>query len=232
MTAETNTTITVLDHIDKITVPGNPFKEPANEYFALICLSQGMEFLYRQAKRIDDGINQHLGKVVQLAASGSSPFFDGVPRQLLTCSFHWYAVSCCNYVRTIGAIARRQDSSRPLPYEYAKSVIPEVVAFRDKVAAHFAWSTESGRDNDAERLASVIPPLGWSQDSFYVGTLQISLRRSGKSSKSDALKPWSLCKVHEALRPRYWPETIAPVDPLGDPGSVRSAVRCPKPTPA
>jgi hypothetical protein len=213
MSVESKTAVTVLDHIDNITVPGIPFKEPANEYFALVCLYQGMEFLYRQAKRIDDGVNQHLDKGVQFFGNGSAPFFDGVPKPLLTCSFHWYAVSCCNYVRTIGAIAHRQDSTRPLPYEYAKNVIPEVIAFRDKVAAHFAWSTESGRDNDADRLASVIPPLTWWEDSFYVGMMQIHLRRSGKSSTSDAIKPWSLCKVHDALRPRYWPETIPPAKP-------------------
>jgi hypothetical protein len=207
MAAELETSVTTLDHIDNIAVPGTPFKEPANEYFALVCLYQGMEFLYRQAKRIDDGVNQHLGKDVQFFGSGSAPLFDGIPKPLLTCSFHWYAVSLCNYVRTIGAIAYRQDSTRPLPFEYAKSVIPEVVAFRDKVAAHFAWSTESARDTDADRLASILPPLTWSADSFYVGEMQIYLKRSGKSSTS-AMKPWSLCKVHDTLRPRYWPETI------------------------
>lgn len=47
---------TVIDHIDNITVPGLIFDEPANEYWALTCLKEGMGFLYRQAKHCDDAV--------------------------------------------------------------------------------------------------------------------------------------------------------------------------------
>ncbi len=73
------------------------------------------------------------------------------------------------------------------------------------LAAHFAWSTENRRDNDAERLASILPPLTFNSDSFYVGGMTVAVRRNGKASTSEAIKPWSLCKVHEGLRARYWP---------------------------
>ena len=108
-------------------------------------------------------------------------------------------------MRTVGAIAYKLDQSRPLPPIYAKNVIPEVVAFRDKVAAHFAWSTENVRDNDAERLASILPPLTFIDDSFCVGGLAIAVWSSGTASDSKAMQPWSVCKVHEALIKRYWP---------------------------
>ena len=52
--------------------------------------------------------------------------------------FHWYSISACQYVRTVGAIAYLQDNSRPKPLEYVNSVIPEVKAYRDKVGAHYA----------------------------------------------------------------------------------------------
>jgi hypothetical protein len=53
MVIKKDTAVTVLDYIDNITVPGNVFHEPANEYWALICFQHGMEFLYHQAHRCD-----------------------------------------------------------------------------------------------------------------------------------------------------------------------------------
>ena len=207
MASSANSTITVLDHIDNITVPGNPFAKPANEYWALVCLRHGMEFLYLQARHCDEVVKQQVNPTgnVRFVSSGNVPLAGQVPQTLLTCAFHWYAISACQYVRTVGAIACRLDSTRPLPPEYAKEVIPEVVAFRDKVAAHFAWSTQHSRDNDAERLASILPPLTFKDDSFCVGALTVTVRRGGHASDSRAIKPWSLCRVHEALRERYWP---------------------------
>lgn len=207
MGIEADTTFTILDHQENIRVPGNVFHEPANEYWALICLNHGMEFLYQQAQRCDQAVKQQVNPNGNLRffGSGSFPAFNQIPSSLLTCAFHWYAISACQYVKTVGAIAYRQDPKRPLPHQYAENIIPDVVAFRDKVAAHFAWSTVNKRDNDAERLASILPPLTFCNDSFYVGEMTAAVRRRDKASTSEALKPWSLCKVHEALRERYWP---------------------------
>jgi len=207
MATESETTVTILDHIDDITVPGNVFQEPVNEYWALICLRHGMEFLYQQAHRCDQDVKQQVnpdGKL-RFFAGGNFSAFNRVPKSLLTCGFHWYAISACQYVKTVGAIARKFDPNRPLPKDYAETIIPEVIAFRDKVAAHFAWTTKNNHDNDAERLASILPPLTFNDDSFYVGDLTVTLRRGDKESSSQAIKPWSLSKVHEALRERYWP---------------------------
>lgn len=208
MSSGDKSVVTTLDYIDNITVPGDKFHRPSNEYWALICLRDGMEYLYRQARMADDAVKSTLPAGFRVSASGGFPAFDGLPRTLLTCGFHWYAVSACNYMRTVGTIAQRFDASRPKPYEYASAVAPEVVAFRDKVAAHFAWSTENKRDNDAEKLASVTPPLAFVNDSFCVGAMESGLSGGGKSSTSKSIKQWSLCKVHEALRTRYWPQLI------------------------
>jgi hypothetical protein len=199
--------ITVLDHIDNITVEGNVFEQPANEYWALFCLRQGMEFLYRQAQQCNRVMKQQANPHGNLkyVGMGNLPEMRAVPTPLLNCAFHWYAISACQYARTVGAIACRQDSTRPLPPHYVAAVMPEVLAFRDKVAAHFAWSTQHSKDNDAERLASILPPLTFEDDSFHVGGLAVALRRAGKESNSQSIAPWSICRVHERLRSRYWP---------------------------
>jgi hypothetical protein len=199
--------VTVLDHIDNITVAGNVFEQPANEYWALICLRQGMEFLYRQAQQCDRVMKQQVNPQGNLkyVGLGNLPEMRAVPTPLLTCAFHWYAISACQYARTVGAIAYRQDATRPLPPRYVAAVMPDVLAFRDKVAAHFAWSTQHSKDNDAERLASILPPLTFEDDSFHVGGFAVALHCEGKESSSQSITPWSICKVHERLRARYWP---------------------------
>ena len=109
---------TVLDHINNITVPGRKFHEPANEYWALVCLRDGLEFLYRGAARSGQVARAGLGIPEEVdfkyVSSGS---MTGVPQTLLTCSFQWYAVSACQYVWLVGAIAHRLDNSRPKPRE-------------------------------------------------------------------------------------------------------------------
>lgn len=201
---------TILDHIEGIEVPGDVFVNPANEYWALVCLRQGLEFLHRQVADLDritrEGLNPEDG--FRCLSFGNDPRTTQIPKSLLTCAFHWYAVSACQYVRTVGAIAYRQDNSRPIPPEYVRSVIPDVLAFRDKVAAHFAWTTEHSKDNDAERVASILPPLAFVNDSWHVGVMQVSLTRSGKGSSSASMRPWGISDVHLRLVKRFWPERL------------------------
>ncbi len=213
--------VTILDHIDNIAVPGDVFREPANEFWALICLRDGMEFLYHQAQTCDQAVRQQVNPEGNLRFSGGGnlPSFSQIPKTLLTCAFHWYAISACQYVKTVGAIAHKLDASRPLPKEYAQTIIPEVVAFRNKVAAHFAWTTKNKHDNDAERLASILPPLVFTDDSFFVGAMRVTRRRAGTVTHSDAIQPWSLCKVHESLRDRYWPQPADSTEP-SNPGKA------------
>lgn len=202
MTDELNTT---LDYIDNIVVKGDPFAEPANEYYALICLRAGLDLLYRQAIKFDKIALEQLEPSKKYAIYGGGPLIAGIPYPLLTCFFQWYSVSACQYVRTVGAIACLQDSSHPRPPQYVRSVIPEVLAYRDKVAAHYAWSTKNKQDNEAERLASIIPQITFSIDTFQVQAFTVSKGGGGKKSTSKAMQPWSITKIHERLRERYWP---------------------------
>ena len=206
---------TILDQIDHIQVRGRVFEKPANEYWALFCLWQGLEFLNIQAAHSDDVVKQQLnpdGKI-RIAASGNLPVLHQIPQQLLTCAFLWYSVTACQYVRAVGAIACRNDESRPKPIDYVRYVIPEVLAYRDKVGAHFAWSTQNTKDSDSERLASIIPQLTFINDSFHVGALTVYRRCGGKASNSETIKPWNICEVHKRLRKRYWPDQQADPTP-------------------
>jgi len=80
---------------------------------------------------------------------------------IIECCFHWYAVSGCNFVKLIGWIAFIEGKSLKEPQEYVKTIIPEVLTWRNKVAAHFAQTfiKSNKRDNIAERKASVGPQI-------------------------------------------------------------------------
>jgi hypothetical protein len=211
---------TTLDYVDNIVVPGDVFREPTNEYWALMCLWQGLEYINAQVvscektakESIESGGEQIFSfapdikvKVEGLMSFGRMPEAIRGATRLLTMAFHWYAISACQFVRLVGAVAKRLDDARPLPNEYAEPIIPEVIAFRDKVAAHFSWSSKNKRDNEAERLASILPPLGYNRGRISVGTMTVHLRQGGKSSTSSEIKEWSLTEVHERLTKRYLP---------------------------
>jgi len=137
--------LTVLDHIDGISVPGSVFESAVNEYWALRTHRDGLFFLYHQVAKCEEkarhGFNPE-GKL-KVIAYGNLPPLTNLPMGLLACAFQWYTISACQYVRTVGAIARMQDQRRPLPRKYAEAVIPELLVYRDKVAAHYSWTYAS-----------------------------------------------------------------------------------------
>ena len=201
---------TVLDYVDQITVPGDVFKEPTNEYWALVSLSRGLDFLAKQVRRCESDVQSRVNPKgnLKVLSFGNLPEFDGLPMELLTCTFHWYAISACQYVRIVGVIAKSHEPKSPEPIKYVESIIPEVKAFRDKVAAHFAWASYNKKDNDAERMASIFPSVSWSDDHFVVGSDKVAIRKGGQASKSEYLTPWSISVVHQRLCERYWKNSM------------------------
>jgi hypothetical protein len=217
VTGDELTDFTVLDHKDRIIVPGSPFKKPVNEYVLLFELRDGLEFLNSIVEQYESRLGasrtpsedlkpKDVGEPV-LRSFMTTKIPVEIPRGLVTCAFHWYSVSACQYVRTIGTIAYHRDQNRPKPDKYVDNVIPDVKAFRDKIGAHTAWSMSNGRDNKAERLASVLPQLAIVDYTFMVSVFHVILTSGGKRSDSFNLKSWSVSRVHKALRKRYWPSS-------------------------
>lgn len=184
----------------------------SNEYWALEYLSRGLVWLHDIAIQCDNiATSQHNpNRDRRVILFGASHVFEGVPLDLLTCVYHWYSLTACQLVRTVGAIALQNDSSRPKPLEYVKRVIPEVLPFRDKVAAHFAWTSMNDKDSHAERQASIMPPLTFVNDAFFVGALNLRTRRSGQMSDSSSIRPWCIRDIHRRLEARYWPKPSQP----------------------
>ncbi len=188
----------ILDYIDDIKVSGDVFNSPNNEYWELVCLKDGLEALYKQAVKFDEAAVKAVnpdGKL-QISLAGNVPALSHIPKALLTMIFHWYAISACQYVRVIGKIASKTDK------EYIQQIIPDVLTFRNKVAAHYAWYSNPNdkRDNPAEKAISVMPKLSFETDSFHMMAFELGT----KGYTTENLKPWSIVKVHEQLKNRYW----------------------------
>jgi hypothetical protein len=198
---------TVLDHQLRIVIPGDVFSNPSNEYWALTYLWHGMENLYLQVLVLENDIRTE-GQTVSFEF-GNTPTLLRFDRALITCFFHWYAISACQYVRTVGWIANRNGVTKTTPRQYLQEVIPEVHYFRDKFAAHLVGTSDDSRDDTAIRLASLLPNLGIHSGRFIVPAFGLSVSR-GDDKSSTQFDPWSLTEVHERLSNRYHPKTLLP----------------------
>lgn len=193
----------IRDSVDNFELTDDILRQHGNEVGVITYLFGGLEYLYRQVDAVEVAVRERIGPVVHCFFVGNAPALAGVPQGLLTCCFHWYAVSACNCVKMIGWMRRQHDTSAPEAQDYVRSVLPEVLTWRDKVAAHFARHTPKRKDTTAELEASVLAPVGFEDGSFFASPMTLTTNRGGQSSTSAALRPWSLTKVHKQLRARY-----------------------------
>lgn len=193
----------IIDHVDRLELGQEAEGEYANELNSLAYLSDGLWFLYRNVRGIEDKIVDLLGKDVQCSFVGSPPGFEWIPQGLVACSFHWYAVSLCNYLRLVSWLAYGQKPSGA--GAYAQRVAPNVVAWRHKVGAHFARTDPHPEDEAATLSASVMFPVGFEDDAFVAHPFTLVKGDSGGQSTSRDDMRWSLTHTHSALAERYWP---------------------------
>lgn len=196
------------DHIDGFELSDELLQQFANEANALDTLITGLNFHFGQVSNVESVVRSRIEPGTGVFVVGNDPLTDGLPMHLITCSFHWYAVSVCNFVRLIGWLHHTHDPTAMRPDHYVEAVLRDVLPFRDKVAAHFArvFPKSNKRDCSAEREISVITNVGFHGDTFVASPLTLALSRGCDSSTSSSLRPWSLTKVHNDLRKRYWPD--------------------------
>lgn len=192
----------IIDHADGLVLPDEFAKNHGNELRRLRDLSVGLGYLNQHVVRVEKSIRDQVGPKYRCSSYGGL-----VPETVLglvSCSFHWYAVSICNYVRLTGWVANEAGVATQLSTEYVQRVIPAVVRYRDKVAAHFARAGRNANDTEAERELSTLFDLVFEGDCFYAASLAIVRRNAGQVSNASGL-PWSLTKTHAEMTARYWP---------------------------
>ena len=200
----------ILDHKIPIDLPEERANEFHGELQSLSYLTSGLFLLHGQTKKYEAKVlerrAQRKGPPILFSYGSNPPGMEDVPQDLVACFFHWYAVSICNFVWVVGWIGSQIAAIDLTVNEYALEVIPEVVNYRNKVAAHFAKVKPKRGESTLDRDASVIFPISFS-DAFEASSWTLGRTIEGTREES-TIKPWKLTKVHEDLVPRYWPDAI------------------------
>lgn len=133
----------------------------------------------------------------------------------LACVFDWFSISLVSYARTVKLLHLLESEGWGLPdlqeqavqralrkasEVYVNEVAPEVLEWRNKIAAHRS-ATDPRSDSLAVITYSTFPAVGYRSPHYGVGHLRLSL---GDGSTSN-LPEWYLTEIYERLIPRYWP---------------------------
>ena len=216
----------ILDYVDNLELSDNDRDKFHNELRSLSYLSVGLSYLAHQVRSVEKEVLERLPESSSHFIYGDAPDLEGVPQDLVACSFHWYSVSAYNYVLLVGWLT--QGRTYDLAKQYVESVIPEVYGWRNKVGAHFARAyPREGRhaDSEADLSWSVLFPIAFEGEAFFTDPLRVTLSskeprnppppgvagwrwrllmNSGRRTvKSIQGMKWSLTQVHQRLSSRY-----------------------------
>ncbi len=200
---------TVLDHIDGIEVSAEAHH---NNLTVLQSLDIGLFKLAESAR-------QHEVEALERFGNDNIRFFSdfGSPVEMwLGCMFDWFAISLVSYMRTVQLMRLMEikrwdlEELKQSPAQqklhdaceaYIKRVAPEVLEWRNKIAAHRVATDPRRSDSLALLTYSTMPAVGYHSPYYWVGHFTLTL---GDGS-SAALPQWSLTKKYEELSSRFWP---------------------------
>jgi len=191
-----------LDLIVKIVLNDRDASRYHNELQVLNGWAYGLQFLYSQTRLMEKHAVSRLDS--EPGDNAAPPASASLVFRNLSCCFQWYAVTLCNFVELIGAIGWELDATRKPPRDYIKEVIPAVLDYRNKVAAHVGRARRNAA-NPAEQFLSMLPPSALVNGRYTAGSWATHIKRSG-TSNTGRLEQWSLTVTHEELAKRYWPE--------------------------
>ena len=198
----------ILDHVDNLKLSDDDRDKFQNELRSLSYLSVGLSYLANQVGSMEREVIGRLPESSSLFIYGNAPDLQGVPQDLIACSFHWYSVSAYNYALLVGWLT--QGRTYELAKRYVESVIPEVLAWRNKVGAHFARAyPKEGRhaDSEADLSWSVLFPIAFEGEAFFTDPLRVTLS-SGEPRKPTSARDRQLALASsDELWPHYGHES-------------------------
>lgn len=187
----------ILDHLTGFELSGVAAQKNHYSLMALARLAHGMFWLNREVLKIEQQTRSEAVSQDVLV----DPTVDADWMGFVSCAFQWYAVSACNYVQLVGWL---KTGSTPGAKAYVKGVIPRLVQYRHKVAAHPAV-TEPRGDNEADLVASVLTQVIYAHGRFLAGALTLEVKSGKDWTRASGDNNWSLTLAHERLSKRYWP---------------------------
>lgn len=207
----------ILDGVENLLI--DPAKH-ANEVRTLQMLQQGLMSLATGIKRREHRYAE-IAKTMKFSFFGGTTDEEVADLNLVSCIFHWFGVSVCNYARLVGFIRgleknqfTRTDLKTPAAFKgissavktYVESIpeLAQVLVWRNKVGGHFAITDPRSDDNIATLNMSVMFQVSLENGVYVVGGYSLTQGNS-TASHTSAIPMWSVSQVFESLIPRFWP---------------------------
>lgn len=208
-----NTSPVTLDHIRGIVL--DPANAPFSNYQAFGFYYEGLKTLahtVRELERRYIASDPHAEHVVLHAFMQLPP--------IVPCAVDWFSVTLVNYLRLVALVQLMNTKGWKSPAladpanrseirahctDYVKLAVPDVYAWRNKVAAHFA-ATDPFKDDNLGTLEHSVMSMVEFQYPYY----SVGFGKWSAGTETSQLPHWALTKVYEDLRSRYWPEVQLP----------------------
>ena len=199
----------VLDHIKNIGL--DTTDPPLSNTHALWDLRAGLHFLACVVRTEEIRLSKELPETPVFAAGSSID-----PNGIIACCFNWFSISIVSYLRLVGLIDvmsqqgwKSQDIRgsegnrrriRSHCVEYVKDIVPDILQWRNKIAAHFAVTDPTAEDNLGTLQYCVINPISYSRPYLKAGDLTWTI-----GTEESQLPAWALTQKYEELEKRLWP---------------------------
>jgi hypothetical protein len=190
----------IVDYLENLEIPDKEIERYFDARMALARLGEGLFWINREITKIELSITEE-AKISDTKIAVVGGFLDNYPLGLVSCAFQWYAVSACNYAQLVGWLVTHDTIYAK---EYVNRVMPRLLTYRNKVAAHFAI-TEPRNDNEADIASSVMTQIIFIFGRLFSTAFTPVVVTSGHEIHVSKDISWSLTLAHERLTPRYWP---------------------------
>ncbi|MCD4672817.1 MAG: hypothetical protein K8R77_09150 [Anaerolineaceae bacterium] len=207
----------VLDHVEELKLSEDDIENSYEERMALARLANGLFWLNREVAKFESRAREKAKRKNIVYDLVGGEILKNMPCGLLSCAFHWYAISACNYAQLVGWLATHDTKSAKA---YVKKTMPKLLYYRNKVAAHFAITDPYQQDNEADLAASIMTQIVFISGHLCAAALSPILDgQNNEKIEVSKTNSWSLTQVHNHLVKRYWPN--------GKPKNVQ-AIKVPK----
>ena len=208
----------VLDHQNQLVLSPTDVDRYFDEVESLHRLAEGLAWLYSHIVPIEAKVKAEAQRNNVLFMLLGKPY-QQIPLGRLSAMFQWYAVSVCSYTDLVGYITLGQAEA----HRYTSRVVPRILQYRNKVAAHMAI-TNPRRDNAADLKLSTMTGITYNRGRLVAAGMLPELDAPDGKVEVTAPFTWSLTAEHERLKPRFWPKPWPPASEsmrLGD-GETRA----------
>ena len=198
------------DLLESIEIDNAVEQKYINEINVIHSTWQGVSFLRDRANEINELTKNRInpdGKYKMMILPNDSMISD-LPIWLLVNIYNWYSVSLVNMITAITKIWLSESIIRlEQRDDYINKVCEQEKIYRDKIGAHYSFTTKNRNDSDAERTASSFPVICFNGFIWIACPWRITVQSNGKETTNDNMKEWDINSSFLSIQKRYIEES-------------------------